>query len=240
MNVIDEQEYLRRWMEAPDTVNGGRRLALNAVIGEFIGNAALAERTTRKVTRDIVRQSELTYKSKDGEPLYRDAPFGHFEDSIQVVGKAYQAPRIPYARLLEDARKTLKRCKPQGNESADARAYLLARLRDADAVRRQRNLFAHTPVLWFTGKDHAIVLDRRLSHKSSENGKKVLREELTVGFETLLRDAVLADRLGNVGAEEAVWRLWPTSRPSKFAGDDRPLVWPPEGLYDGLTPSEEA
>lgn len=239
MNVIKEHEYLRRWTEAPDAVNGRRRLALNAVVGEFIGNAALAEHTTRKIARDIVRQSELTYRVKGEAVRYKDAPLGDFEDSTQVVSKPYQPPRIAYAALLGAARKTLRRLVTEKGKRAEAKAYLFARLEDADLVRKQRNTLAHSPVLWFTGRDRATVLDRRLSHKMNDMGEKAVYEESTVEFETLLRGAVLADRLGNVGAEEAVWRLWPDSRPRKFAGNDRQLVWPPEELYDGLTPSKE-
>ena len=73
----------------------------------------------------------------------------------------------------------------------------------------------------------------------SDIGEKAVHEEPTVDFEALLRGAALADRLGNIGAEEAVWRLWPDSCPQKFTGNDRQLVWPPEELYDGLTPTQE-
>lgn len=239
MNVVDEHEYLRRWTEAPGAANGPRRLALNAVIGEFIGKAAFAEHTTRKIARNIVRQSELTCRSKGEAVRYKDAPLGDFEDSMQVVGKPYRSPRIAYAALLGAARKTLQQVVTERGEQAEAKSYLLARLKDADLVRKQRNVLAHSPILWFTGWDKATVVDRRLSHNKSDMGQNAAYEQPTVEFEKLLRGAVLADRLGNVGAEEAIWRLWPDSRPWKFTGNDRQLVWPPEELYDGLTPSQE-
>ncbi|MFV0432873.1 MAG: hypothetical protein ACK5LO_02655 [Leucobacter sp.] len=239
MNVVDEHEYVRRWTEAPGAANGPRRLALNAVIGEFIGNAGFAEHTTRKIARDIVRQSELTCRIKGEAVRYKDAPLGDFEDSMQVVGKPYRSPRIAYAALLGAARKTLRRFVTEKGEQTEAKAYLLARLKDADLVRKQRNVLAHSPVLWFTGRDKATVLDRRLSHNMSDMDEKTVYEEPTVEFEKLFRGAVLADRLGKVGAEEAVWRLWPDSCPPHLARHDRSLEWPPEAPDDGPTRNQE-
>ena len=101
MTAVDAATYASRWVAHEGSPNGLEVLGLYAAIGEFITNAALAEQATRKIARDILRDSDLVAAYK--KTPYRDAPLSYFENSSQIVGEKYQEPRFSYASLLRDS-----------------------------------------------------------------------------------------------------------------------------------------
>lgn len=228
MTAIDPATYASRWAAHEGSPSGLEILGLYAAIGEFITNAALAEQTTRKIARDILRKSDLfaAYKKMP----YRDAPLSYFENSSQIVGEKYQEPRFSYASLLRDSSAVLVDLKPHDPEREHALRYLTARLNNAEYVRVQRNSFAHGPVLWFKGHDAPASLDQRSRRERDDLDGGISREHDHLSFVELYEASLLASYLADVGAEAAISIIWPESYKGLLVPDRALcLIWPPDG-----------
>lgn len=228
MTAIDPATYASRWAAHEGSPSGLEILGLYAAIGEFITNAALAEQTTRKIARDILRKSDLfaAYKKMP----YRDAPLSYFDDSSQMVGEEYKEPRFSYASLLRDSSVVLAEVKPRGLEGVYAIRYLSARFKDAEYVRARRNSLAHGPVLWFAGHNAPVSLDRRPRREREDSGCDISREHDRLSFVELYEASLLASYLADIGAETAISMIWPESYKGLLAAERVfQLIWPPDG-----------
>lgn len=244
MTMIDAAEFAERWAQYQGAPSGMETLGLYAVIGQFITNASLAEETTRKIARDILQQTSLIYKfrktdgNKEKRP-YRKASATEFEDSTQTVGEKYQPATLGYAQLIDDSRKALRQISRSDSDGKNAKNYLVARLNDADRVRLLRNSLAHGPILWFSGMKLPITLDRRRSHEKSDLGRHENLSNEDFDFREVLKEGVIANALAVVGAEAAIAVLWPNAFPGfSFPISPSGLVWPPDGIFDGLESKE--
>jgi hypothetical protein len=228
MTAINPATYASRWVAHDGSPSGLEVLGLYAAIGEFITNAALAEQVTRKIARDILRNSDLVAAYK--KTPYRDAPLSYFENSSQVVGEEYREPRFSYASLFRDSSAVLVDVKPRDPEGEHALRYLTARFNDAEYVRVQRNSFAHGPVLWFSGHDAPVSFDRRRRHERDDLGRDISRAHEQLSLVELRKSSLLANYLGYVGAEAVISIIWPESYKGLLVPDRALcLIWPPDG-----------